>query len=458
MASYELLVKDGILVRPGAPPEAGDLAVDRGRIVAIDEPGRLAAGHRTIDAGGLHVMPGGIDPHVHLGMGGGFESFRADTGSAAIGGVTSLFTILIDSGPYEPVVERHHDVLDRVSHVDFGFHLTLMTDAHVDSLGGGAERWGINSFKYYMSFRGEEGAYLGIAGTDDGAFHRILTGVAGVGGVLQIHPENIEVVWRLREAVRASGRDDLRAWDESRPAFVEAESVWRASFFADVVGTRVYFVHLSSEAALDAVRGARAAFPEATLLAETCPHFLTHTHESELGVVGKVNPPLRSRNDRAKVWEALLDGDIDTVGSDHVGRRLDQKQGSIWTASAGFPGLPTILPILLSEGYQRRGLPLPEIARLSAQRPAEIFGCSDRKGALRVGMDADLAIVDLDWTREVDAGMLGTWADYSIYDGRSLTGWPRYTVVRGAVVQENGELVGPPGWGEYLRRHPPPGH
>ena len=452
MASYELLVRNGVLVRSGAEPRRADLAADRGRIVAIEEPGRLGPGTRTIDATDLYVMPGAIDPHVHLGMGGGFGSFQADTASAAIGGMSSLFTILIDSGPYEPVIAAHHEVLDRVSHVDFGFHLTLMTDDHVDALADLAERWGIDSYKYYMSFRGDEGAYLGIEGTDDGAFHNILTGVAAVGGTLQIHPENIEVVWRLRDRVRASGRDDLRAWDESRPAFVEAESIWRASFFADLVGAGVYFVHLSSEAALAAVRGARAAFPEATLLAETCPHYLTHTHDSELGVVGKINPPLRSEADLDSVWEAVLDGTMDTLGSDHVGRRLEMKRGSIWTASAGFPGLPTVLPVLLSEGHHRRGLPLPEIARLVARRPAEIFGCADQKGDLRVGMDADLAIVDLDWTREVDSSMLGTWSDYSIYDGWSLTGWPRYTVVRGAVVQENGNLAGSPGWGEYIVR------
>lgn len=452
MASYELLVKNGILVRPGAEPEPADLAADGGCIVAIERPGRLADGVRTIDAAGLHVMPGAIDPHVHLGMGGGFGSFQADTASAAIGGVTSLFTILIDSGPYEPVIAEYHQVLDQVSPVDFGFHLTLMTDDHVDALEDLADRWGVNSYKYYMSFRGDEGAYLGIEGTDDGAFHHIAAGVAGVGGVLQIHPENIEVVWRLRDEVRASGRDDLRAWDESRPAFVEAESIWRASFFADLVGARVYFVHLSSGAALAAVRGARHAFPEAHLLAETCPHYLTHNHDSELGVVGKVNPPLRSEEDRESVWQALLDGTIDTVGSDHVGRRLENKQGSIWTASAGFPGLPTVLPILVSEGYHRRGLGLGEIVRIVSQRPAQIFGCADRKGDLRVGMDADLAILDLDWRRKVDASMLGTWADYGIYDGWAVVGWPRYTVVRGAVVQENGNLVGHPGWGEYIRR------
>ena len=452
MASYELLVKGGVLVRPGAEPERADLAVDGGLIVAVEKPGRLRDGLHTIEASGLAVMPGVIDPHVHLGMGGGFESFRSDTGAAAVGGVTSLFTILIDSGPYEPVVAEHHEVLDRDSHVDFGYHLTLMTDAHVEALGGLAERWGITSYKYYMSFRGGEGAYLGIEGTDDGAFHHILEAVAGMGGVLLIHPENIEVVWRLREMVRESGRDDLRAWDESRPAFVEAESIWRASFFAAQTGALVYFVHLSSAAALAAVRGARRAFPEAALLAETCPHYLTHTYDSELGAAGKVNPPLRGGEDREAVWKSLADGTIDTVGSDHVGRRLDTKQGSIWTASAGFPGLPTVLPVLISEGYHRRGLPLAEIARLTAGRPARIFGCADHKGDLAVGMDADLAVVDLDWAREVDASMLGTWADYGIYDGRTLTGWPRYTVVRGKVVQENGELVGPPGWGRPVRR------
>lgn len=448
---FDIVVRGGTVVRPRELPFAADVAIHDGRIAALAAPETALEGERVIDASGLHIMPGAVDPHAHIGMGGGMDEYGPDSGAAALGGVTTIFYILMQPGPYGPIVREHLDASAGRCWTDHAYHLTLMTDEHAEELPQLWGEFGISSFKYFMSFRGQEGAYLGVSGTDDGAFMMLMHAVAEQGGVLMVHPENIEIVWRLRERLMASGRDDLRAWNESRPPLTEAESIGRAAFLAGQKGCPLYFVHVSSALALQELKVAQQRFPGAVLYGETCPHFLTHTEASPVGTLGKVNPPLRTESDVEALWAALEVGALDTVGSDHVGRRRAAKDGTIWTASAGFPGLPVTLPVLLSEGHRKGRLSLSRIAHLTAARPAEIFGLAGRKGDIAVGLDADLAIVDLDWEREPAAEWLGTWSDYSLYEGWPLRGWPRYTLVRGTVVQEEGVLVGKPA-GRYVSR------
>jgi dihydropyrimidinase len=188
------------------------------------------------------------------------------------------------------------------------------------------------------------------------------------------------------------------------------------------------------------------------VIAETCPQYLTHTSDMPIGSLGKVNPPLRSDRDREALWEAIADGLIDTIGSDHVPRRRERKTGSIWTASAGFPGTATILPLLLSEGHHKRKVPLTRIVEMCSTNPARAFGLHPRKGSLAPGADADLAIVDLSLERTASADLLGGHSDYSLYEDRVLRGWPVLTMVRGEIVMQDGKVVGPGGHGEYLRR------
>jgi dihydropyrimidinase len=197
----------------------------------------------------------------------------------------------------------------------------------------------------------------------------------------------------------------------------------------------------------------RGRFPGLPFYAETCPHYLTHSYESPIGSMGKVNPPLRAPSDVEAMWRAVLSGQVDTLGSDHVGRRRQFKQGSIWKASAGFPGLPTTFAVMLTEGYHKRGLPLERVADLCARTPAKIFGLGGRKGDVRVGFDADLVLVDLDveWTLSVPE--IGTWSDYSLYEGQSFRGRPRLTMSRGQVIVDDFQLVGSPGWGRYTPPH-----
>jgi dihydropyrimidinase len=422
-----------------------------GRIAAVATPGTLTGGP-VEDVTGLYVLPGVVDPHAHIGFGGGTDEYAPDTRAALLGGTTSVFYILIHAGAYVPQVRAHLEHIAQSSYVDVGLHLTLMTDEHLTELEELASL-GVRSFKYYMSFRGEEGAYLGVTGTDDGAFYAILEAVAKINGVLAIHPENIEVVWRLRDRVRAQGRDDLKAWGLSRPQFTEAEAVARAAYLAGSIGTQLYLVHLSGTEAVAALRSVRQNFPNLTVYGETCPHFLTHHEDMDLGVVGKVNPPLRTAADNDYLWQAITDGTLDTVGSDHVARKRAAKAGTIWQASAGFPGMATILPVLITEGHLKRGIPLSRLVAVASKNPAQIFGVGDRKGDIRVGLDADLVVVDLEQRRPADPTWLGSYADYSLYEDWPLAGWPRLTYLRGRLVQRDGVIVDEQPGGVYLPRN-----
>lgn len=451
-AENSFVLSGGTVVQPRIGTYAADVVVSDGRISAVTSPGEAPSGDRMIDVSGLHIFPGVVDPHVHIGLGNGLAEYESDSGAGAIGGVTTGFYILIDPGSYSTAVREHLEQASTTSHIDFAYHATLMTAEHVTEVPVLAQEHGIKSFKYYMSFRGDEGAYMGVEGTDDGIFYEILQAVSSVDGVLAVHPENIEIVWKLRKYLQESGRDDLAAWHESRPPFVEAEAVRRASFLGSKTNCSLYFVHISSADAADAVRDSRRSFPGHPLYAETCPHYLTHTTSDPIGPLGKVNPPLREEGDLDVLWDSILDGTIDTVGSDHVGRKAEKKQGSIWDASAGFPGMPTILPVLITEGHHQRGLSLEQIAELTAQTPSRIFGVGSRKGDLRPGFDADLAVVDLHSERSVDPAALGTYSDYSLYQDRALKGWPRYTFIRGELAQEDGKLMRESGEGRYIRR------
>jgi dihydropyrimidinase len=451
MTDYDLIIRGGTVVRAGIAPELLDIAVTDGRIAALLAPGAAAIATEAIDATGLHVLPGSIDPHLHIGVGTGLDEYPGETGAAALGGVTTVFSILSNPGSYLPVLEQHVERAAASSRVDFGFHAVLMTEGHLEELDEVKRRFGLRSFKYFMSFRGDEGKYLGVEGTTDGKLWEILSAVGERDDLLFVHAENLEVVWSLRDELQASGRDDLAAWDDSRPPFVEAEAVRRVTYFAQHLGTRLYLVHISTADSLEQIRRAREEFPDLELSVETCPHYLTHSVDYAGGVIGKVNPPLRRPEHLEAVWEAIADGTVSTVGSDHVSRKRATKDGSIWTASAGFPGAPTSLPVLLTYGHLERGIPLERLVELTALEPAKLLRIDDRKGDIAIGLDADLAIVDLTGRRTADPAWLGTNADYSLYEDEELTGWSRHTLVRGIPVVRDGQIVGEPGTGAYVR-------
>jgi dihydropyrimidinase len=289
-----------------------------------------------------------------------------------------------------------------------------------------------------------------LDGTDDGFFWDLLGESARVGKpIIVCHTENIEIVNRTRQKVQAAGGSTLRDWAACKPAVTESEPAIRAMYFAERTGARVYFPHISSRLALDEVRKWRKRYDQVWI--ETCPHYLTHRIDSDIGSLGRANPPFRAQEDIDALWEGLADGAIHLVASDHVPRKRATKEKGIWQASQGFPGTATILPILLHHGYHKGRLSLQRIAQLVSSAPARIFGLPT-KGDIRVGGDADLTLVDVGHEHVVDHAELGSNSDYSLYDGERLKGWPVRTVVRGVTVMQDHRITGPAGHGRYLAR------
>jgi dihydropyrimidinase len=448
---FDLRLDGGRVVTPSGVIDA-DIAIRDGRIAALLERGAPGASSELVDISGRTVMPGAVDAHVHLGanIAGPHEPGEAgpETASAVAGGVTTMLTYLIGPDGYDASFEKSHDMMSRYSHTDFGFHFCIVTREQLAEIPRYAAELGVSSFKFFMNFRGEEGAYLGVPGADDSFMYDLLRMGAETGVLINAHAENVELIWRLRDDIPQAPDAGLREWYATRPPFVEAEAAQRAAYLAGVLGASLYVVHVSSREPLDAIQRQRAYTPNVFI--ETCPHYLTLTQDSPAGSRAKVNPPLRVDDDREALWEAVRDGRVDTIGSDHVPRHFSAKDKSIWAASAGFPGTGTLLPTLISEGHVRRGIPLERIAEVTAERPARLFGMYPQKGRIAVGADADLAIVDLDASDTIEAARLHSAAEYTPWEGATLDCRITDTLVRGRFAMRDGVVTEPAG--RYLAR------
>ncbi|MGA8786211.1 MAG: amidohydrolase family protein [Polaromonas sp.] len=446
------ILRGGIVVSAERDPEPLDVLVEAGCIKGLLTPGTDVAEHvkvRRID--GLHVFPGLIEAHMHFGFGEKITEYSTETAHAAIGGFTTVLGYFLNNEAYSEVFKREQAYAQPRAHVDYGFHFSTASELHVKELESYVKDYGVTSFKYFMNFKGEEGRYLGLDGTDDGYFYALLQEAARIGGVTVVcHTENIEIVNRLRNAQLERGIETLQQWESVKPPITEAEACIRAMFLAEKVGAKIYVPHMSSRMGLDEVRFWRQRYDQ--VYVETCPHYLTHTSDMNLGGMGKANPPFRSKDDQDALWEGLADGAINVVASDHCPRKRVTKDKSFWLASQGFPGTATILPVLLSEGYHKRGLSLRRICELVSTGPARIFDINKRKGALHPGADADITLVDLSLERTVRHEDLLSYSDYSLYDGWTFKGWATETIVRGETVMKDGKITGEPGYGKYLFR------
>jgi dihydropyrimidinase len=223
-------------------------------------------------------------------------------------------------------------------------------------------------------------------------------------------------------------------------------------FLARNAGCPLYVVHVTARQTVDYLRRLLASEPAGSpVWAETEPHYLTETVDSPAGTLAKVIPPIRRQDDADALWNALAHGTVSTIGSDHVAASRSLKKTSIWEAQLAFPGIATILPVLLSEGVNKGRLSLHQVVGATSTRPARIFGL-ETKGELAPGRDADFVVVDLDEERVVRPEMLGSRSDFSIYENRRLRGWPVLTVSRARRVSEDGAVSGDEGHGRFLRR------
>ena len=459
MAEIDLRLAGGMALLPDVGLREADILIADGRIAAVTEPGGGGAAAETVPVKGLIVLPGAIDAHVHLGHGTDISRPRVpqdaatETGAAAIGGVTCIIPYVMSAEPYAGVFDELVQIAQAGARIDFGLHFVIATDAQLAELPGYIAR-GVPTAKLFMNIRGNEGARLGLPGADDGFLFRLLETLQAHGGMLCPHPENIEVAWVLRDRVMAAdpeGNGGLATWNATRPPFVEADALSRACYFGRITGTPVHAVHTSSGEALAAAVRQREAGSRVSI--ETCIHYLTHDTTSDIGVIGKVNPPLRPPEDREALWRGIRDGHIDTIGTDHIHRPLSSKDGNIWQAQPGFPGLDAFLPALITEGHAKRGIPLARLIEMVSANPARAMGLAPRKGMIAPGADADLTLVDMGARWTVDRAGLATDAGFSIYEGREMACRVTHTLSRGAFIVRDGALQeGAVGSGRFIPR------
>ncbi len=461
MTRFDVLIHGGELLLPGADPVVADLAIRDGKIAAILAPGANTQASERIDITGLTVFPGIVDVHLHLGHGKDISRPRVpadaaqETAAAAVGGITTFIPYLMASEPFEVIFDDVRAVTEAGARIDFGYHFIIATEAQLASVPAYVRDYGAPSFKIFMNNRGGEGKRLGLPDIDDGFLFRLCEAAAAAGGIVCPHAENIEVSWVLRDRLKAAdpdGKGGLAAWNKSRPPFVEADAVQRVGLVADAARSGMYLVHTTSAEALEAALAARRKGVRIAI--ETCPHYLTHDVTYAAGDTGKINPPLRHASDREALWAAIANGAIDTVATDHVHRDLSGKAGGIWAASPGCPGLETLLPVMLTEGYARRGIPLRRIVELLSYNPAHEMGLGHAKGSIAIGHDADIAVVDLKQAWTLDRANVVSSAGYSIYEGWQFQGQVVHTLVRGkALVRDKALVNDGVGWGRYQRRH-----
>lgn len=453
MNSYDLRLAGGSVVLPGSGCMDVDVLVRDGVIAAIvgrDEPAEAGT---LVDCSGKVVLPGAIDAHVHLGPNITYPQSESDaqpeSRAAAAGGVTSMLAYLMSPQPYEDIFPTARETMAGHSLVDFGFHFCVVSRQQLEALPSYVRDLGVSSFKFFMNFRGDEGAYLGLPGNDDGFLFDLLHAAADNNAMIDPHAENVELVWRIRAAGVKPGTTDLETWCNARPDYVETEALSRVAYLAQISAASVYAVHTTSASALNALRRAREQYEN--VFVETCPHYLTLDVGSPCNTYGKVNPPLRYAADREALWAGVDEGLVDVIGSDHVPRHKSFKEKDIMTASAGFPGLQNMLTLAISEGHLARGIPLERIVDVTSTRPAKLFGLYPRKGEIRVGADADFAVVDLHASEQIDAASQHSAAEYTPWQGWTTTCRVVTTIVRGTIVYRDGEIV-PGNRGAYLYR------
>jgi dihydropyrimidinase/allantoinase len=460
---FDSLIKGGTLVLPGHGPVRADVGCADGRVSAIASDLSTASASEIVDARGLHVFPGAVDSHFHVGIYRPHaEDARSESLSAVSGGVTTLISYFRTGQHYLNKTGAYRDIFPEVLglsagnfHTDYGYHIAPMTTAQLDEIPWLVEQ-GVSSFKYYMfykaltlsadSTRGKD--YTMADEYDLGHMYEIMVRVAearkktGRRISLSLHCENPEIIRVFIQRVKKAGLTGLQAYSEARPSLSERLSIQEAGVLADETSCPVNLLHLSSRKAIEAGVDVRTRHPDMDITLETTLHHLALTWETAGDLKSKVNPPIRTQDDQDALWRALIKGDVDTVVSDHACCMEENKKGDTWTALPGFGGSALLYPVLLSEGVHKRGLPLERVVDLISATPARRFGLYPKKGAIAVGSDADFAIIDLNKEQAVTVANAHSAQDHNPFAGKVLKGWPVETVLRGHLAFKDGSAVG----------------
>ncbi|MEQ8154116.1 MAG: dihydropyrimidinase [Clostridiaceae bacterium] len=450
----DLIIKNGTIVTPTENYMA-DIAVKDGKIAAIGT-GFSEEGAHVVDAQGKLLLPGAIDAHTHLAMPFGgtvsADSYLAGTRAAACGGVTTVFDYPMQrkgKGIIE-TVEARKEMCAPEACVDYAFHCCI-TD-----LNGGtildefkdAVDYGVTSFKCFLVYK-KEGMMV-----DDGTLVKVLLKAKETGAMTNIHAENPDLIDMNIEQFKKEGKTSAWYHYLSRPEFVEAEADKRAVHWAKSVGAPLYLVHMADkeglEAAIDAKRNGHEIF------IETCPQYLEFTcdvYKREDGRNFVCSPPMKGQESQDALWEAVRTGAIDTVATDHCPFQSYEKdwgKDDFTKIPNGCAGVENLYPYMLSAANEGK-VSFNRVVELCSYNPAKIFGCTE-KGSLTVGKDADIVIYDPNKDFTISVENMHSDYDHTIWEGKKLHGYPVKTFVRGNLVYDNGEFVGKPGTGQFVKR------
>lgn len=452
---YDLAITNGTVVSPEWGTFDADVGIEGERIAALSRSSSLR-GEREIDATDRYVMPGAIDPHTHHGVVRDLaDDAETESRSSLVGGVTTTGNIYRSGRPYTAIFDDLLAECEPNYYHDYFLTLAPFSTQHLREIPELIEDYGVISFKWYQRFKHRTKELFGVDRDmrDDYAddFVQALAEHPG-DATLACHCENAEVTAARRTRVPDADKDEYESLIQAFPDYAETQGFVSGASLAKSHGLddEFYAVHISAGRTADELATLRDAGYAVT--GETCPHYLTFTTE-ECSRTHAARPPIRSAADRETLWKRLADGTIDCVGTDHCMKPADHKLGAdVWSSETAFPGTATMLPLLLSEGVHEGRISLERAVAVVTTNTAKAWHLYPRKGSLRIGTDADLAIVDLEATKTVTPALCQSAADYTPYEGMAVTGWPTHTVVRGQVAFEQGEVVGERGHGTYLHR------
>jgi len=458
MASgFDCIITGGQVVS-GAGLFPATVAIREGRIAGLLSPEEQPPAAEVIEARGLHILPGVIDTHVHLRDPGGpqREDFISGTSAAAAGGITTIMEMPISEPSVHTgdILSRRAEMVQPRALVDFALYGAVGAD-NIEQVTGLAEA-GAVACKTFLTkpAPGRDHEFVGLCCTDEGALYEAMRAVARTGLRHCFHSEHYPLIDLFTARLKASGRGDGLAHAESRPPVVEDVSVAIVLALAAEVGGPVQIVHTSSPRAAQLVKEAKARGLPVT--AETCPQYLFLTEQAleAHGPFAKCNPALRSRETVEAFWPYLLDGTIDVIGSDHspyVPAEKERGLADIFQATAGMPGLETMLPLLLTAANQGK-LSLPHLVHLLSERAGDLFRLPG-KGRIAPGYDADLVLVDMAaaWTFDRQRCFSKARETMRVYHGRQMQGRIMATFVRGVRVYQAGEITAQPGHGQFVR-------
>jgi dihydropyrimidinase len=453
LAVYELVIANGLLVTPGGVIEA-DLAIDGEQIAAI---GFELNGEQVIDAEGCYVLPGGVDPHVHLQMAlAGMvstDSFTTGTVAAACGGTTTIVDFA-DPQPDQSMLDalraRRAEADGQVA-IDYGLHMTVPTwhgadEARLHEIPA-VMAAGCVTFKLYQAYNRME--------LDDVALYRVMSAVSRAGGRVVLHSETGPLLDVLRAEAVAAGNAAAVWHERTRPPRLEATAIHRAAEIAHLTECPLYIFHVGCAEAVAEIVAARLRGVD--IVGESCPQYLLLTAEKHLnrtdGYLYICAPPLRSHEDLEVVWAALADDDLQVVSTDHCPWTRAEKLAASTFASVpgGIPSIEARLSLIHHFGVVEEKMDLTRWVEICCTNPARLMEL-DRKGVLLPGYDADVVIFDPEREKTITVDALHEAADWTPYAGMTVVGWPRTVLLRGQVIVEDEIYVGQPGQGRFVAR------